>query len=467
MAQATATILDSLPQHREAEKAILTALMLEPEMFDQVRSYLQPSDFFAAKHQAIWKSMAELREHNQDFNPIVLWDQITRTGRAEWFNGIADLGNFISGMPFFSRLSSVRSYIEVVLRSSLAREMLKLSNYTQSKIADHQIDEFSLIEDLQTRLKKLQNRRISNEWSSSHESLATAIMELENTAAGVRPDAISTGFPALDSLLINRGLVGGSYFLIAARTSRGKSTLALQMAHSAVSDGHGKCVAYFTIEMTGVELMKRLIAIRVGVPYDDFRQGKFTREQSRYILELEQESKNWKLPIVHRGKLTPSIIHAEAIRIKQEYGRLDAVVIDHIGLLHSDRKLDNRAYELGQVSHDIKSMLVDLDCVGIVPAQINREGGKSSDRIALHHLRDSGDLEQDADLVGIINITEEGQDYNCVAFDLAKQRNGKTGVVEMFFDLSCGRFLPRDEKPKSAAEINWKRGSSLNGLWSN
>ena len=451
-------------QNTEAERALIVAVMLAPALFDQVQNYLQITDFFLEKHRALWRAFSQLREGKHDFNPVVLWTQIKRNGQDRHFAGAAELAEYIQGMPFFSHFESVREYCELVLRNSLSRQMLRLSSYTQAAVTDGERDEFELIADLQNRLKLLEGRRLTNDWQTAYGSLRAALTELEATADGNCPNVVRTGFAALDDLLINHGLTAGQYFLLAARTSKGKSTLALQMAINALRHDPAKVCAYFTVEMTPTELMKRAIAIEAEIPYNEFRQGLFSREQATKITQLENEVSRWQFPIIHRGKLTPATIYSDAYRIKQEYGRLDLVVIDHIGLLRPDRKADTRAREMGQISQDIKSLLVDLSCAGIVPVQVNREGGKS-DRIELHHLRDSGELEQDADLVALINHTTEYPNYNEVALDLAKQRNGRTGVIELLFDLSCGRFNAIGTAAKTRSEINWKPSVEAVSYW--
>lgn len=438
-----------------AEKALLAAVMLDPKIFDQVSTYLSVSDFFSGKHRAIWQAMVTMRNGQHDFNPVSLWSEITRKGQAwEFANGAAELGEYIDGMPIFSRFESVREYCELVLRSSISREMVRMSSQTQAVIADGEVDTFEVIAEQQRKLKLLEGRRMSQSWATAYSSLREAYAELEATANGNRPDVVSTGFPAINDLLINRGLVGGSYFLVAARTSRGKSTMALQMAIGAVRHDPSKVVAYFTVEMAPVELLKRAIAIECRVPYQNFREGKFSRSELLEYARLEGESERWQFPIVCKGQLTPATIYGECARIKQEYGRLDLAIVDHIGLLRPDGKAETRARELGKISADLKALFVDLNVAGIVPTQINREGGKS-ERIALHHLRDSGDLEQDADIVGIINHTQEYEFYNEVGFDVAKQRNGKIGVVPMRFDTTCGRFEAAGEAMPHS-QFNWK-----------
>lgn len=450
----------ALPSDVDAERMILGCILLWNELFKTTQPYLRGEDFFLDSHRFVWWAMEVLHEAGSPIDPITLQDALRRKGELLTIGGPAFIGTLVDGVP---RFTNIDAYIEIVLRNSLARAGIRLGQQLQDQIFDGEEEPYAVLHDTQKRIEELRNqKRRTRGYLSLNAALNAAIADFNHACDGRKP-GLRTGFVGLDKLLRDGGLSRGDYIIVAARTSRGKSTLSLQIAVNAARLQPEAVIAYFSLEQNETRLAKRLLAIEGQIPYTDYVEGRFSRDSYDAIFELEAISQQWNFPIIFKPKMKPSEIFAECYRLRAEYKRLDLIVVDYLGLLRPDTRDNSRNRELGEISKEIKALAGEFDCPVIAPHQVNREGGKE-DRLQTYHLRDSGELEQDADIVAFINHVAEYEQRNECVLEIAKQREGATGCVRLFFDKNCGRFESAGEDYCSASEIDWK--GTTGNAWS-
>ena len=443
MAASDIALEKGLPVNLDAERFVLGSILLDDSLFVQVAGTLQPEDFALEKHRRIFLRMAALQDRGERIDRVTVFNELLKHNEAETCDGLSYLISLDDGLP---HISNIDAYVRIVRDKAMLRRII----FTSQKLIDRCLlaeeDADEVLAGAEESLLKLGDDRV-------RASLATPAQIIEEYEGGInalldpskRLKGVSTGFIKLDEL--TGGLHGGELFVLAARPSMGKTALALNIAQHITSSKDPKTVAVFSLEMSKESLLTRMLCAAARVDGQKFRAGYLNQEERRQLASAASTLSAAPLYIDDTSGANLMDIHAKLRRLKAEHG-LGMVVIDYLQLMSSPGRNENRNQEISKLSRGMKLLAKELDVPIMVLSQLSRavETRQEGDhRPQLSDLRDSGAIEQDADLVGFIFRPEvykpERQDLRGQAeLILAKQRNGPTGLVKLMFLKHCTRF---------------------------
>jgi replicative DNA helicase len=449
--------LDRLPPHApEAEQGVLGCVLLSPnECVGQcVEKFKSGAEvFYDLRHQAIYETLAEMYDHREAIDLITLQQRLKDKQRLEEVGGIAYLGSLPDMVPSAANLSY---YLEIVQEKFILRKLIHACTEVVGRVYEHEGEVDSLLDEVERDILRISEARI--------EGSTTAIKELVKKAIGIIEDyhqrqgmltGIGTGFPDLDKL--TNGLHAGEMIVIAARPSVGKTSLAMNIAEYVAIDLKLP-VGVFSLEMTSESLVLRMLCSRSRVNLRNVREGFLAERDFPKLTAAAGKLANAPLFIDDSAGLSILQLRAKARRMAQQFG-VKLFVVDYLQLLHSTaRRAENRQQEIADISNGIKALAKELSVPVVVLSQLNREVEKEKNRKPrLSDLRESGAIEQDADLVGLLYKPSSGDDDDSggeeqdalpVNLLIAKQRNGPADVdVKLTFLKSFTRF-------ESAAKVS-------------
>jgi replicative DNA helicase len=427
-----------LPNSKEAEMAVLGSMLLSPEQAAaQVRERLEEGHFYFAAHRVIFREIVDLQDTTHAVDMIMLSQRLQDKGVLEEVGGNVYLSDLVTQVP---TTANVEHYIDIVWEKYLLRQVINVAHDIMTKAFDRQDDVLEWIEAVEqqifsvTDLKSTTGARLSN-------VLVRQVMEgIEQQFAnrGTVP-GLRTGFRDLDRKIA--GLHPGMVFIIAARPSIGKTALAMNIAENIAIDQH-RPVGVFSLEMSAEELIKRMLCSRGKVNLRLLHDG-FPRERDHSALTTAAtELMKATLCIDDTAGLTISQVRSRARRMRQQH-KVELIVIDYLQLMRApSRRADqSRQVEVADISAGIKALAKELAIPVIVLSQLNRQPEMREGKPRLGDLRESGSLEQDADVVGLLVRPELYADDDDAKADakgkatliIAKQRNGPIGDVELSF----------------------------------
>lgn len=448
MASADLTFEKGLPSNVDAERFVLGSIMLNDNVYLQVAGVLELDDFSLEKHRRIFARMKDLYDRSERIDRVTLANELMKQGQLESVDGLSYLISLDQGLP---ELTNLDSYIRIVKDKSTLRKLI----FSAQKIIDRCLigeeEPDQILASAEETLLKLGEARAGDK-------LLSPQVIVENFPGGVgafldpsqRVRGISTGFTKFDEM--TGGMHGGELLILAARPSMGKTALALNIAqHVATHARMRKPVAVFSLEMSSSSLLTRLLCAGARVDQHKFRAGFLNAEERR---RLQVELANLTESPLYLDD-TPGVnlmdVHSKLRRMKSEHG-LSLVVIDYLQLMSSRGRSENRNQEVSAMSRGLKLMSKDLDVPFLVLSQLSRasETRPGDHKPQLSDLRDSGSIEQDADLVMFIYREEvykrDREDLKGMAdLVIAKQRNGPIGNVPLRFLGQFTRFENRAE----------------------
>jgi replicative DNA helicase len=428
------------PNNLEAERSIIGAILLEQTYLFSASEIVSPDDFFLEAHRTIFKAIQSLHQSDTGIDLITLKAELQKGDDLEKCGGAAYIGALTDGLP---RATNVQYYADLVKEASVRRQVIKLSSGATLRAYQEEEQAKEIIESLQFDLLKLSNAgRKRGGWIKSPELADKAYKEIESIA-NRKTDTIGldTGFKELNKL--TQGFHRGDLIIIAGRPGHGKSSIAINIIANGILH-HGWRVGLFTIEMSAVEIMKRAMYGEAEV--DSFRAGSgyLTKADWSRLIEASNRLAETRLAVDESGGLNISELRSRAQSLAID-GGLDLLVIDYLQLMSgSGKRYDNRANEISEISRGLKILAKDLNIPVIACSQLNRaiENDKNRKPI-LADLRESGAIEQDADMVMFIWREElrSGKVEDCGKAELLirKQRNGPVGDLIL-------TFLPRITK---------------------
>ncbi len=437
-----------LPANLDAERFVLGSVMMNDIMFLQVAGTIDTGDFILEKHRRIFARMKDLYERREKIDRITVCDELMKHGQLESVDGLAYLVSLDDGLP---EIANLDSYVRIVKDKSTLRKLIFSAQEIINKclIAEQEPDE--ILAAAEESLLKLGESR-------SKDQLVSPGSIVANFPGGIgafldpsqRISGLSTGFKKFDEM--TGGLHGGELFILAARPSMGKTALALNIAqHVATHPSIHKPVAVFSLEMSSSSLLTRLLCSAARVDQHKFRAGYLNGEERRNLQHALHNLTEAPLFLDDTPGVNMMDIHSKLRRMKSEHG-LSLVVIDYLQLMSSRGRSENRNQEVSAISRGLKLMSKDLDVPFLVLSQLSRasETRPGDHKPQLSDLRDSGSIEQDADLVAFIYREEvykrDREDVKGQAdLIVAKQRNGPIGNVPLRFLGQYTRFENRAE----------------------
>jgi replicative DNA helicase len=436
--------LHTPPHSIEAEQAVLGGLLLDTQAWDQVGDSVITDDFYRPDHRLIFDSIAELVAESKAIDVVTVSERLERRGKLGEVGGLAYLSTLVRDTP---TAANARAYAQIVRERALLRSLISAGNAIVSAVySDEGLSARELVNDAEAKVFEIAERgsRRSDGAQSVRSMLPQLIDKIDEWHSN--PDklrGVATGF--LDFDRKTGGLRGGDLVIVAGRPSMGKTTLAINMAENVALDPNVKgSVLIFSMEMPSEQLLTRMLSSVGGVPLHDIRSGRISDQDWARISSATSQLQEARIYIDETPGLTPTELRARARRVKREHG-LDMIVVDYLQLMQVAGTKENRATEISEISRGLKALAKELSVPVIALSQLNRSvEQRESKKPVMSDLRESGAIEQDADMILFI-YREEVYDKNTprkgeADIDLAKHRNGETGHFVLTFQGQYTRF---------------------------
>lgn len=432
-------------QVREAERAVLGGLMLETERFDTVIQVINENDFQGKDHQIIFQSMSELIEDNKPLDPITVSEQLDNKNSLNKVGGKNYLIELATSTPTAANLEA---YAEIIRQRSISRKLMQANSEIGELINNPQgLDGESLLDEAERRIFALNDEASKSDSSlSSMKDLIPRTIDRLHELSNKRDGLIgsSTGFKDIDKKL--QGLQKGDLVVVAGRPSMGKTSFAMNIAENVLLDEESKgAVLIFSLEMPGESLTIRMLSGMSKLDQQNVRSGMLKDQELRELLSEGEKLKNMPLWIDDSSILSPMELRAKARRLKRQEGELSLIVVDYLQLMQLPLSVENRVNQISEISRSLKSLAKELDVPVIALSQLNRAvEQRPNKRPIMADLRDSGAIEQDADVILFIYrdevYNEDSEQGNKAEIIIGKQRNGPIGTVNLTFLKEYTRF---------------------------
>ena len=445
-------------QAREAEKAGLGGLMLETERFDSVILKISDKDYHGKDHQLIFESMGELINENKPLDPLTVSEKLDSKNLLNKIGGKDYLISLATETPTAANLEA---YAEIIRQRSVARQLMKANSEIAELINNPQgMDGYSLLDEAERKIFSLNDEanRSQSSIMSMKELIPKSIDRLHQLAeSGSKLLGSSTGFKAIDNKL--QGLQDGDLIVVAGRPSMGKTALAMNIAENVLveNDENTGAVLVFSLEMPAESLTTRLLSGMSRLDQQDVRSGKLDNKQVTQVVEQSKRLRELPIYIDDSSLISPMELRARARRVnRQEPNGLSLIVVDYLQLMQVPGSLENRVNQISEISRSLKSLAKELNVPVLALSQLNRAVEQRTDkRPMMADLRDSGAIEQDADVILFIYrdevYNEDTDQGNKAEIIIGKQRNGPIGKTYLTFLKQYARFedfVPDDRLPE-------------------
>jgi replicative DNA helicase len=429
---AVASLDRALPHSEESERAVLAAVLLSPEALPQVAGRLVADDFYFERHQRIYDAMLALQVEQTVIDLRTLQAALEQRSQLDQVGGLAYVAGLDVDLPDVGRLDH---YVEIVKERSLRRRLIGVCGEVTRACLDGGLDAAAALGLAEKGVLELGEEAIRKGFSRLGVVLRDTIEDLEE-----RPGSTLTGIPTgfIDLDRITHGLNRGNLIIIAGRPGMGKSSFAVNVAqHVAIREG--KAVALFSLEMSDRELVLRILCSEADLSFPRLRAGHLSQQQWTQILATEKRLR--AAPLFIDDGANPSLLEvtSKARRLRAEVG-LDLLIIDYLQLMQAGGRYENRNLEIAAISRGLKQLAKELEIPVIALSQLSRQperrGGDHRPQLA--DLRESGSIEQDADLVMFVYRDEvynkdDPANKGLAELIIGKHRNGETGTVDLVF----------------------------------
>jgi len=436
----------SLPHSEESERAVLAAILLDPRLLPTVSGRLTDEDYFFEKHQVLYRAMLDLQEAGTEIDLRTVQAKLEQQSELEKIGGIAYLSGLDLDLPDLGR---IEHYAEIVKERSIRRRLIEASHRIVRDCLDGGLEAQEALGRAEQAILGLGEEAIRRGFETLGDIFADTLEELEERH-GSALLGVPTGFVDLDRM--THGLHKGNLIVVAGRPGMGKTSLALNIAQYVALHEKGG-VGVFSLEMSQQELALRILCSEAKIPFARLRAGHLSKDEWRKIHEVERRTR--ESPLFIDDSPNPSLLEvaSKARRLKAEKG-LSLVILDYLQLMQAGGKYENRNLEIGAISRGLKQLAKELELPVIALSQLSRQPERrgSDHRPQLADLRESGSIEQDADLVAFVYRDEvyhrDDPDKEGLAeLIVAKHRNGETGTVDLVFlgETTTFRNRARDD----------------------
>lgn len=435
------------PHDIEAEKAIIGAMLLSKDKRSQAVTALTSSDFYDARHQIIYQAIEDMESKKEAADTTTVASHLNTSGQLESIGGIAYLLELANALP---TLGHTPYYIKTLQGKAMLRHVIRESSMITAEAYEDGVDVATFLSRSEERIMAATKNRTSGEFKEVPDVLKEVSEELEILATSDNnTSGVPSGFVALDA--ITHGFHPGALIIVAARPAMGKTAFALNIVQAAAQNSEDP-VVLFSLEMDAASLLKRIICSTGSITGEDIKTGNILKTpngQTKYYATLQKVS-GCNLYIDDSGGVTINDIAAKCRQLKSQKGALRMIVVDYLQLINGNGKSgDNRQQEVSEISRQLKSLARELEVPVIALSQLSRGVESRTDkRPMLSDLRESGAIEQDADMVtfiyreGYYKTGEEQKDDNGLTeIIIAKHRNGPTGLIRLMFENSYSRFI--------------------------
>jgi len=444
MATSEYTLTTSLPANVEAERSILGAILLDNFAYNQAAEHLRTEDFSLDSHRRIYTRMVDLAESSRPIDMITLIEELERHKDLQAIGDVAYVSSLVEGVP---ERPSIEHYVKIVRDKALLRGLISAANTAIARASDQSDTAEEVLGDAEAAIFQLSEKRICRGFMGIQEIVRESFGSVDALLQrGQRITGLETHYEKLDEM--TSGLQHSELVIIAARPSMGKTAFAMNIAeNSAIKDQ--QVVAVFSLEMSREALLLRLLCSTAEVDAHKMRTGSLWQDDTKKVVRAMEQLAHAPIFIDDTPGISLSEMRAKARRLKQaQGGKLDLLIVDYLQLMSGGgKRFENRTQEVSAISRGLKALAKELHVPVIALSQLSRapESRGGDHRPQLADLRESGSIEQDADLVMFIFREEvykqDDPDLQGKAEILiAKQRNGPTGRIQLAFRKNCTRF---------------------------
>ena len=437
--EVTAPTAPSVPHSREAEEAVVGAVLINPEAYYDVAQFLAADDFYIHRLRWIWDAFTRLHESRVPVDLLTVADDLERVGQLGEVGGPSFLTSLINQVP---TSINAESYGRIVEGHSIRRKMINAANKIAALGYNTSINVEEVMGESEKAVFNVSEKRLRHDLQPIREVLSDYYDRIDDLSK--RPEEIHgvpTGFIDLDKML--SGLQPSDLLIIAGRPGQGKTGFLLSVAKNAALT-HKKHVAIFSLEMSNEQVVQRLIAQETGIDSQRLRNGKLTEVEWPLFTHSIEVMSDTKIFLDDTPAITPLQLRTKCRRLHMEF-KLDLIIVDYIQLMSSESRNENRVQEVSFISRSLKVLARELNVPVLAAAQLSRAVEQRTDkRPVLSDLRESGSIEQDADIVMFIyrpdQYEKDTAKQNIAEIIIAKHRNGPVGSVELIFRSSLAKF---------------------------
>ena len=437
------------PQNIEAEQAVLGAMLIDKEAIAKATEVLSEDDFYREAHRVIFSAMLELYNKNEAVDMVTVTEILKRDNKLEDIGGIAYITSLANVVL---TAANVKYHAEIVAEKSVLRQLVRVSTEIAAMGYEANEDVGTLLDTAESRILEISNRKKKNDFTAINDILMDSVQSIESllqNKGGLT--GLPAGFADLDKL--TSGLHPSDFIILAARPSMGKTALALNIvqnvalrAHKVIG-GEPRSVAFFSLEMSKEQLVNRMLCAEAGIDSQRLRVGEMRDEDWTHLWDACDTMSRAKIYIDDTAGITAMDMRSRARRLKAEHG-LDLIVVDYLQLMQGSGKRNNsgdRQQEVSEISRSLKALARELDVPVLALSQLSRSvESRQVKRPMLSDLRESGSLEQDADIVAFLyredyyNPETENKHTELI---IAKHRNGPVDTVNLFFQKQFTKFV--------------------------
>ena len=428
-----------VPHHLEAEEAVLGSVLINPEAYYQVAQFLLADDFYIHRHRWIWDAFNRLHERRSPIDLLTVSQELDRQGHLAEVGGPAYLTALISNVPTSLH---AEAYGRIVEETAIRRRMLSAANDIARLAYQEDAGIETVMDEAEKAVFGVSERRTTRDLQSIQQVLSDYYDRIDQLAGrDMETYGVPTGFIDLDHLL--GGLQPSDFLIVAGRPGMGKTAFMLSAAKNA-AQLHKKHVAVFSLEMSNEQLIQRLISQVTGIDSQRLRTGKLEEHEWALFSHAIEVLSDTVIFLDDTPALTPLQLRTKCRRLHMEF-QLDLILVDYLQLMSSGTRVENRVQEVSYISRNLKVLAREISVPVLAAAQLSRAVEQRADKEPqLSDLRESGSLEQDADVVMFIHRPElyekDSLKKNIAQIKIAKHRNGPVGVVELVFRSSVAKF---------------------------
>lgn len=437
----------SLPAQVEAERSVLGALLLNDELMPQVAEILRPDDFYHPAHRTIFQHMQAIVQSGKRIDMLTLQDELEKQKQLEGIGGIVYLISLQEDIP---SVGLIEQHAQLVKEKSVLRELIgSAANIITNCYAQQEGEIETVLDHAEKTIFEIANKRARHDFVQIDIWLKKTFQHLSDIKSHRKGiTGVPSGYRKLDEM--TSGFQNGDLIVLAARPSMGKTALALCFAQQAALMGYS--VGVFSLEMSAEQLTLRLLSSESGIPHHHIRNATISSDEWVSLTNVAARLSQMKIFIDDTALLTSMDVRAKARKLKMEHN-VQFLVIDYLQLLHSSKKHENRHQEVSEISRSLKALAKELNVPIIALSQLSRAVDSRMDkRPMLSDLRESGAIEQDADLIAFLYrdvvYNPETEHPALAELIIGKQRNGPTGTVFLHFARELTKFEDTQEEYK-------------------